>query len=337
MKFSRLGILKHLKRSLRVATLTRMAATVKNPHWQKCWQCPESWAQWLVEQGADLTATDEYGATPLHNWAHCWTQNVDVLLKLGADVNAVSRHRGTALHSAAKSHKPENVRKLIQWGAQIDVLNAERHTPLEAALCVCRTINIEEMVQLAEILLDAGAERTPRMREFVTRIGEKFEFLRADYNPESVDKVSAALDRLYQIFDVEPVPHRYVHDGVSPIVINAQEENIFAALWQQLVPGIGAANSLQGEVIRIAGKIIYELDGNGGINWDADYKKMADAFLEYVSQGNALPEQLLEETRLLIALLKKKKGEPHRLVELSVIWVTANLQPIRLDNVKYKR
>lgn len=66
--------------------------------------------------GADLTATDEYGATPLHNWAHCWTQNVDVLLKLGADVNAVSRHRGTALHSAAKSHKPENVRKLIQWG-----------------------------------------------------------------------------------------------------------------------------------------------------------------------------------------------------------------------------
>ena len=34
MKFSRLGILKHLKRSLRVATLTRMAATVKNPHWQ---------------------------------------------------------------------------------------------------------------------------------------------------------------------------------------------------------------------------------------------------------------------------------------------------------------
>ncbi|WP_255300703.1 hypothetical protein [Escherichia fergusonii] len=103
------------------------------------------------------------------------------------------------------------------------------------------------------------------------------------------------------------------------------------------MPGIGAANSLQGEVIRIAGKIIYELDGNGGINWDADYKKMADAFLEYVSQGNALPEQLLEETRLLIALLKKKKGEPHRLVELSVIWVTANLQPIRLDNVKYKR
>ncbi|HHV7499759.1 hypothetical protein MYB88_11180 [Escherichia fergusonii] len=174
------------------------------------------------------------------------------------------------------------------------------------------------------------------MREFVTRIGEKFEFLRADYNPESVDKVIAALDRLYQIFDVEPVPHRYVHDGVSPIVINAQEENIFAALWQQLVPGIGAANSLQGEVIRIAGKIIYELDGNGGINWDADYKKMADAFLEYVSQGNALPEQLLEETRLLIALLKKKKGEPHRLIELSVIWVTANLQPIRLDNVKYK-
>ncbi|EOC1854854.1 hypothetical protein ACT6MO_000224 [Escherichia coli] len=92
-----------------------------------------------------------------------------------------------------------------------------------------------------------------------------------------------------------------------------------------------------GAVIRIAGKITYELDGNGGINWDADYKKMADAFLEYVSRGNALPEQLLEETRLLIALLKKKKGEPNHLIELSVIWVTANLQPIKLETVKYKR
>ncbi|EDS93496.1 hypothetical protein ESCAB7627_4408 [Escherichia albertii TW07627] len=40
---------------------------------------------------------------------------------------------------------------------------------------------------------------------------------------------------------------------------------------------------------------------------------------------------------MLIALLKKKKGESHRLVELSVIWVTANLQPIKLETVKYKR
>lgn len=303
----------------------------------KCWQCPESWAQWLVEQGADLNASDEYGETPLHSWARCWTQNVEVLLKLGANVNAVSRKGCTPLHNAADSHKAENARQLIQWGAQVDARNNEYYTPLEWGLYRCYNLDLPDMVQLAEILLAAGAERTPRMREFVTRIGEKFEFLRADYNPESVDKVSAALDRLYQIFDVEPVPRRYVHDGVSPIVINEQEENIFAALWQQLVPGNGAANSVQGEVIRIAGKIIHELDGNGGINWDVDYKKMADAFLEYVSQGNALPEQLLEETRLLIALLKKKKGEPHRLVELSVIWVSANLQPIKLDNVKYKR
>lgn len=193
-------------------------------------------------------------------------------------------------------------------GAQIDVLNAERHTPLEAALCVCRTINIEEMVQLAEILLDAGAERTPRMREFVTRIGEKFEFLRADYNPESVDKVSAALDRLYQIFDVEPVPHRYVHDGVSPIVINAQEENIFAALWQQLVPGIGAANSLQGEVIRIAGKIIYELDGNGGINWDADYKKWQMPFWNMSAGEMRSRNSCWKKLACLLHYLRKRKG-----------------------------
>ncbi|EHR8837694.1 ankyrin repeat domain-containing protein, partial [Shigella flexneri] len=166
---------------------------------------------------------------------------------------------------------------------------------------------------------------------------EKFEFLRADYNPESVDKVSASLDRLYQIFDVEPVPRRYVHDGVSPIVINAQEENIFDALWQQLVPSSGPANSVQGEVIRIAGKIVMELNGNGGINWDADYKKMADAFLQYVSMGNPLPETLMEEASQLIRHVRNQTDDPQRLVDLSVAWVTANLQPIKRVKVKYKR
>lgn len=310
----------------------------KAPALALCWQCPESWVQWLVEQGADINAPDEYGETPLHHWAHCWTQNVEVLLKLGADVNHSSRGQGMPLHAAADSYKAENARQLLRYGAQVDVLNSERYTPLEWALYRCQNNDLEDLVQLAEVLLAAGALRTSRMSEFVTSIGQKFEFMRGDFNPERVEAVSTALHRLYHIFDVEPVLRRVIHNGISEIVFDElPPEKQFETLWAQLVPGSGAAKTVQGEVIRIAGRIVHELEGNGGINWDADFKKMADAFLLYVSQGNSLSAPLLKETRELITRLKQRNGQPHRLVELSLLWVSANRQPIKLANTKYKR
>ena len=45
-------------------------------------------------------------------------------------------------------------------------------------------------------------------------------------------------------------------------------------LWDALVPGDGQADTLQGELIRIAGKLTDQAFRNGNANWDADQEKM---------------------------------------------------------------
>lgn len=46
--------------------------------------CPDELTRWLIKQGADVSAPDSYGETPLHARAGHWKGNVDLLLELGA-------------------------------------------------------------------------------------------------------------------------------------------------------------------------------------------------------------------------------------------------------------
>lgn len=45
-------------------------------------------------------------------------------------------------------------------------------------------------------------------------------------------------------------------------------------LWSELVPPQGQAETLQGELIRIAGKLTDQAFRNGNMNWDADHERM---------------------------------------------------------------
>jgi hypothetical protein len=301
-------------------------------------ECPDELAQWLVAQGADLSAADTWGNTPLHSRARSRKGRIQVLLELGADVNSSSASIGTPLHAASSSHNVENALLLLERGALVDALNREGLTPLEVALRGCNNIDLENMVPLAKSLIAAGACRTPSMKGFVENIGKNFEFHRAAFNPKLVDAASAALDCLYEIFDVPPVPGRTMHDGRSQITVQAaswQEQH--RELWQLLVPSKGPAATVQGELVRISGRISNELEGNSGANWDADYKKMADAFLEHIQKGNPLPSQQILEATEIIAEVKRKSGDTARMVELAVAWVLVNPTPIKLDPPPYKR
>lgn len=83
-----------------------------------------------------------------------------------------------------------------------------------------------------------------------------------------------------------------IHDGVSPIYVSEQaEDEIFQPLWEYLVPPNGKAQTAQGEIIRIAGRVQHEFLDNGCINWDDDFQKMLDAFLEYLQLGNRFNEE----------------------------------------------
>lgn len=45
-------------------------------------------------------------------------------------------------------------------------------------------------------------------------------------------------------------------------------------LWAALVPSQGQADTLQGELIRMAGKLTDEAYRNGNMNWDDDHERM---------------------------------------------------------------
>jgi hypothetical protein len=300
--------------------------------------CPHELAVWLVEQGANLQATDTWGNTPLHNRARSIFGNIKSLLELGADVHSPSSSIGTPLHAAADSHNAENTGLLLAYGAKTDVLNANNHTPLEQALLTCRNIDIVNTAGLSQLHLNAGVKITPKMKELVIEIGKQFEFHRASFNKDSVEEVSNALDELYGLFGVKSVEKRVMHDGKSPITINAQVwQEQHQELWELLVPSSSPAATIQGEVIRITGKIANELEGNGGINWDNDYKKMADALLLFVTQGKPLFADELIEAEEIVKAIKRKSGNTARLCELGVKWVMNNLLPMQLPPIEYTR
>jgi hypothetical protein len=302
--------------------------------------CPDELAAWLVAAGADLSAADTWGSTPLHARAGARHGRIETLLALGADVNATNDRGATPLHAAADAGSVENVRRLIANGAAIDARNAEGMTPLEAALRRCTNIGLEKMADAAECLLDAGAARTPATKAFVEALGRTFEFHRDGFDPASRDAASAALDRLYRLFDVVPVPRRAVHDGVAPIAIHGDTwQQRHDALWNALVPSSGAAATVQGEVIRITGRIAHELHANGGANWDPDFGRMADALRVHFRAGEPLsPVQLDDVDRLVSKLEHGDADTDHaRLSELAVAWVARNPAPIALARPDYAR
>ncbi len=98
---------------------------------------------------------------------------------------------------------------------------------------------------------------------------------------------------------------KLIHDGVSPIHVPEQAgDEAFQLLWDFLVPPSGKAQTAQGEVIRIAGRVQHEFLDNGCINWDDDFEKMLDAFLKYVQTGNGFSKEDLKSAEILVQLLK---------------------------------
>jgi hypothetical protein len=322
--------------------------------------CPDELARWLVERGADIEARDIHGRTPLHDRAASWQGDIETLLELGADIHAKDKHAETPLHKAAKVASVAAVRRLLEHGARADALNASNLTPLAAGLQHCSNAQIEFMATVAQLLLKAGAPQkkslgdfvkrafsggrgestpvTPQIQTFVQRIGENFEFHRKGFNPDALEATSAALDRLYMLFGVEPVPRRMIHDGRAPIVAkSARWQDQHQELWALLVPSKGAASTVQGEVIRIAGRVADEIDRNGGANWDADYRNMTRAFLSHVGSGVPLPEAERSRAAQLVAEVTQREGAGGDLCELAVHWVKLNPTPASLTPPGYAR
>lgn len=305
------------------------------------YNCPDELVRWLVAQGADIDARDRYQRTALHHRSSSWKGGVDLLLDLGADLEAKDYLGDTPLQAALRTHKPASVAALISRGADTQVTTRNGDSALYLALAETSNADIEQTAQVVQILLDAGVSIDEEVRAQVRRIGETFEFNRAGFDPESLPATDAALTNLYRLFDVPPVPARLTHDGEAPISVPitdwpAQHQH----LWALLVPSSGTAQTVQGEVVRITGRLSDEIHRNGGANWCADFRKMLAALLGHLGSAVPLAEDELAEAARLAAALKggdDPDGHTDRLCELAVRWVIANPQPMALGKPTYRR
>ncbi|WP_349681733.1 ankyrin repeat domain-containing protein [Sphingobacterium sp. UBA7249] len=267
---------------------------------------------------------------------------ITVLLELGANINAVDKYGDTPLHFAAgSSFNVTSVKKLIEYGANTNVLNGNRQTPLERALNHANNIEIVNLVEISNILLKNTAI-TQKMQDNITRIGENFEFHRENFNKDYLQETDEALNKLYEIYNVLPVKKRVMHDGVSPIVLSGTTwQKQFEELWELLIPSKGSAKTVQGEVVRIAGKVRDEIYRNGGGNWNLYFKKMLDAFLVHLASNNALSVDELEKLTSLVQDIRKngdaETDELNYLCQLATKWVLLNPKPILLEEPNYKR
>ena len=114
-------------------------------------------AQVLIEAGADLEAQDQYGRTPLH-WASLlgYTETVKLLIAQGVNLEAQMQDKGgTPLYLASWTGHLEVVKTLIAAGVNLEFRDEYGKTSLHAA-------SQEGDTNIVQILLEAGADTTVR-------------------------------------------------------------------------------------------------------------------------------------------------------------------------------
>ncbi len=297
--------------------------------------------QFLVDNGIDINADCGWGYPAVALQADS-IENLRCLIDNGADIDlAVSKFCGNALSRAVTMTNLEAVRNLLECGASTDICSGwEKLSMLDVTLRHCENAYITGALGIVKLLLAKGLKPSDKTKEYVHKIGEQFEFFRSSFNKEYLEEYSDALNELYRIFDVEPVPQRVIHDGKSKIVVQTatwQEQH--TELWNMLVPASGAAGTIQGEMIRIVGKVLHEILDNGGANWDEEYRKMLHAMTDYFHMADGMTEELTKEACGIIRIVSPRTDEKvlYRLNELVVQWVFANPEPIKLEQVDYAR
>lgn len=288
---------------------------------------PPELMRWLVDQGLDVNTENRFGRTALAE--HAYFGDIDkmkVLLEYGADTEA---GKYPPLFMAAKSHQPKAIALLLENGADLHRENRLGHgrTAFKEAVAAADIDAISRVLESIEVLLDAGSKIDDEVREEFTKFGRRYNRM----SDEQRDKYQPVMDRLYERIGAERPDVITPHDGHSDIIVpeDKSTNGQFKYLWNYLVPGGGTAATVQGEVIRIVGRIGHEVLEMGYVNWDKEFVKMADFWLETVGAA--------EDAMAVVKQRKAGEVDIDALTEAAVAWVAEHPQPIALGEVPYRR
>jgi len=111
-----------------------------------------------IKKGADVNAVDRGGGTALHQAVVSQSLPVvEVLLAAGANASVADSAGRTALHYAAIYLQPDIARRLLDAGASVDALDRNGNAPLLDAV-----FRAQEDPAIIHVLLAAGADKNRR-------------------------------------------------------------------------------------------------------------------------------------------------------------------------------
>jgi len=111
-------------------------------------------------------------------------------------------------------------------------------------------------------------------------------------------------------------------------------------LWNALVPPSGRAETLQGELIRIAGKLTDQAYRNGNMNWDDDHEAMWRFVGRSLDDPGTFSDEQREAIRNAIGEIIRDHDAPdlsgngscyYLISERVVDWCIAHPRAIRLE------
>ena len=306
----------------------------------------EEITDFLLARGEEINSRDSYGHTPIHARvsSRCLDQ-IPLLIARGGDINARDTSDQTALYDVVERFPVADVSRMISWGADPLVVADSRvygkATLVENVVSWHNFLDAPRALAVIRLLLSVGSpvgERVPTALRAMDRMRCTFitHGLPETVSQMAFDEASAALSELCALFGVEqreakPAPvvgERLVFDaGATPM-------RVFSRLWDQLVPDSGQCQTLQGEVIRIAGRVGHEVYDNGGINWDRSFGALLDQYLGVVRSGLPMPPASVARAEAAVASLKGRSMSHQAvddIMELAVAWVRLNPVLVKSD------